>query len=354
MSRLDLYLLRRIAGTFAIVFLSVAGLAVTLDLLANANKAMQVAGDVGGLGRYALARLPLIAQKLAPIVGLLTALLTLLGLARSGELAAAAAIGAGQGRTVRALLPAAAMVALSLFAIGEFATPPAANVLRAMGLNPFARIARPTDAVWLRQGEDIVRIGRVSPDEATLTDVSVFRRSADGLLAEAIIAERAERTSAGWTFRDVAIRASDNTPPQQRDTLDWSGPLGPKSFQLLAAHPAELPLSQIRTLARSPGASPKPRFFYDHYIHLKFAAPIAAGLLLLLAVPFAGRMTRGRSLARPLALGLVVGFAYFVFENLMTAAAESGAVSAIAGAWGPPALLACVILAFGAFQERPG
>ena len=76
--------------------------------------------------------------------------------------------------------------------------------------------------------------------------------------------------------------------------------------------------------------------------------------MLLLAVPFAGRMTRGRSMSWPLATGLLVGFAYFVFESLATAAAETGAISPIAGAWGPPITLALATAAMMAFQEKPG
>ncbi len=351
---LDRYLLRRVFGAFLIVLLGVAGLAVSLDVLANADDAIQGSDGVGGIGVYALARLPLIALKMAPIAGLLAALTTLLALARTGELAAAAALGASQGRTVRALLPAAIAIALALFAIGEVAVPPAAETLRAMGLQPFARIARPTDAVWLRDGDDIVRIARISADENTLTDLTIFRRSPDGRLAFEIRAQTAARDGAGWRLQDVVVLPSDGGAAEHGDIMNWPSPLGPESFKTLAAHPAELPLTKLRTLSAFPGASPKPAFFYDFWIQRKYAAPIASALLLLLAVPFAGRLTRGRSMATPLVFGLGAGFAYFVFENLATAAAESGAITAIAGAWGPPAILACAIAALAGFQEKPG
>lgn len=352
--RLDLYFLKRVAGTFAIVFLAVAGLAATLDVLANAEKAVEATGGVDGIGLYALARLPLIALKMAPIAGLLSALVTLLGLARSGELAAAAALGASQGRTARALLPAAFLMTAALVLIGEFAAPPAAAVLRGMGLNPFAEIARPTDAVWLRDGDDVVRIGRISADERQLDDVTIFQRDPEGRLIAEVRAMTATRQDGGWRLEKVVRLQSDASPAVPMEALDWPSPLGSQSFRTLAAHPQELPLADIRALAGLPGASPKPSFYYVHWINLRFAEPVAAGLLLLLAVPFAGRMTRGRSLATPMALGLLVGFAFFVFENLATAAAESGAISAFAGAWGPPALLAAAIVALAAFQERPG
>ena len=138
------------------------------------------------------------------------------------------------------------------------------------------------------------------------------------------------------------------------NVLAWPRPLGPGSFGLLAAHPSELPMQMVRDLGDHPGASAKPPFFYELWVQRKYAAPVGAALMLLLAVPFAGRMTRGRSMGWPLAAGLLVGFAYFVFESLAMAAAETGAISPLAGAWGPPMTLALATATMMAFQEKPG
>lgn len=354
MGALDRYLLRRTLSAFAIAFLAVAGLAVSLDLLANANKAIRYAGDVSGIWTYGVARLPLIALKLTPIAGLLAALTTLLNLARSGELSAAGSIGASQARIVRAILPAAVAVGLALFAIGEFAAPPAAAMLREMGLEPFSRIARPTEAIWLRDGDDVARIGGVSVDENRLDDVTIFRRDSRGRLAYEIRAERAERQDGGWRLHAVEVLTVATAETERGDFMDWLSPLGPKSFKLLASHPSELSLRDIHALADASGASPRPSFFYAFWAQRKFAIPVSAGLLLLLAAPFAGRLTRNKSMATPLALGLLAGFVYFVFENLVVAAAESGAITPVAGAWGPPAILACAIVGLLTLQEKPG
>ena len=354
-STLDRYLLRRLISSFAVVFLGVVGLAATLDLLANADEAVEGAEKLGGLGVYLIARLPLIALELAPIAGLLSALVTLLALARSGELAAAGALGAGQGRSIRALLPAAIGFGLAMYFIAELAAPPAAATLRAMGLEPFARLARPTEAIWLREDQDIARINKASADDNTLTGVRIFRRDADGRLTEEVRAARAERAgSNGWTFHDVTVLPADGGSSRRMNVLAWPRPLGPGSFGLLAAHPSELPMQMVRDLGDHPGASAKPPFFYELWVQRKYAAPVGAALMLLLAVPFAGRMTRGRSMGWPLAAGLLVGFAYFVFESLAMAAAETGAISPLAGAWGPPMTLALATATMMAFQEKPG
>ena len=357
MGALDRYLLRRLATAFAIVFLGVVGLAATLDLLANADEAIQSAINAGsgaGLGSYLLARIPLIALKLAPIAALLAALTTLLTLTRTGEMGAAAALGASRGRIARALLPAAIALGASLFLIGEFVAPPAASKLRDMGLDPFSRVVRPTDAVWLREATDVVRIGHVSADENTLADVTIFRRDGDGRLAYEIRAKRAERESPGWRLLDVTVLASDASPPERGSLMVWPTSLGPQSYRTLAAHPQELDLPTIRNLAALPGASPKPTYYYDLWIQRRFAGPISAALMLMLAIPFAGGLARGRSMAGPLAAGVVAGFAYFVLENLAIAAGEGGAMAPTAAAWGPPATLAFLILTLAAFQEKPG
>lgn len=351
---LDIYLLRRLVGTFSIVLLGIVGLAATLDVLASADRAIEESGGVGGLGVYALSRIPLITLKMAPIAALLSALISLSALARTSELSAAGALGVSQARVMRALAPAAIGLAAALFAVGEFAVPPAAEQLRAMGLKPFAQIARPTDAVWLRDGDDVVRIGRVSADENSLSDVTIFQRHASGLLANEIRAARAERSEAGWRLFDVEVLPSAASPAERGQLMDWPTSLGPKSYKTLSAHPQELPTATVWSLAENPGASPKPSFFYKLWTHRKLSGPISAALLLLLAAPFIGRLTRGRSMATPIAYGLIAGFVFFVFDNLALAAAESGAIGPLAGAWGPPLTLALAIFAGAAFQERPG
>lgn len=353
-SALDRYLLRRLIGSFAIVFFGVVGLAATMDLLANADEAVEGAAELGGLTVYLVARLPLIALEFAPIAALLAALVTLLTMARTGELAAASALGAGQGRSVRALLPAALALGCAVFLVAEYAAPPAAATLRAMGLEPFARLARPTDAIWLREAGDIVRITRADADDRTLHGVTIFQRDEAGRLTQEIRATKAQRIGAGWRFEDVTVLPANAGASQRVASLDWPRPLGPGSFKSLAAHPAELNLASVRALEQHPGASAKPPFFYALWVQRKYAAPVSAALMLLLAVPFAGRMARGRSMGWPLAIGLLSGFAYFVFDNLATTAAETGAIAPIAGAWGPPVTLALGLSALMAFQEKPG
>jgi lipopolysaccharide export LptBFGC system permease protein LptF len=61
---LDRYLLTKVTIAFAIVFLSIAGLAISLDVLSNADKAAQA----GGVLTYVSARLPIISMNLPPLL----------------------------------------------------------------------------------------------------------------------------------------------------------------------------------------------------------------------------------------------------------------------------------------------
>jgi lipopolysaccharide export system permease protein len=347
---LDRYLLKKVTIAFAIVFLSIAGLAISLDVLSNADKAEQA----GGVLTYVSARLPIISMKLAPMAGLLAALVALLGLSRSGELAAAAALGSSQLRTIRALAPAAFALAGLIFFIGEFAIPPAAKTLRGMGLEPFAKVAQPTKAVWLRDGKDVIRINKISDDEREIENITIFKRSIDGLLAFEIRAKSANRTKDGWRLKNAEILDLSDQSRNSEDFINWPSALVPGSFRSLVAHPSELTLFELRAIANSPSVSPKPGYYYKHWIQLRYSAPISSAIMLLLAIPFAGLMMRGRTVAPPLAFGMLSGFAFFVVENFSTVAAESGAIGPYAGAWGPPVLLLLILLSMASFQERPG
>jgi len=347
---LDRYLLSRVTVSFIIVFVSIAGLAISLDILSNADKAAQA----GGVLTYVSARLPILTLKLAPITGLLAALISLLGLSRSGELAAAGALGASQVRTIRALSPIAFAIAGLIFVVSEFAVPPAAQTLRAMGLEPFARIAQPTDAIWLRDGLDIVRIEKVSDNETKIENITIFKRSGAGQLTFEIQAHTAIKKEDSWQLQNAEILDLSDQSKKVVDVVKWSPAILVGSFASLASHPSELTLKELQSLSNAISISPKPKYYYDHWIQLRYSAPFSSALMLLLAIPFAGQMARGRSVATPLALGLLTGFGFFVFENLATVAAESGAIGPYSGAWAPPVALLLILLSMVSFKEQPG
>lgn len=348
---LDRYLARLFLGRFLLLLTGLTALIVLLDLLANADDVVGADGSAaGGLFRYAGLRLPLIIADLLPLSALLAALLTLSFLVRHHELVAMISAGLSQWRLVLALLPAALLAALPQFWLEDQAVPTATSALRAWGVGEYGEAAS-TPMIWLRDGDQIIRIRHIAADGARLSGVTVFHRDREGTLRTRTNAETAVFSDGGWTLRSVQKLNVADGAVTETDALAWQSRLEPARMAILSAEPNELSFTEIQAVLRNAAAS-RPDYVYQTWLHRRAAAPIATLLLIFLAVPLAQRFQRQGGMALPMIAGIGIGFLYFVFEGLTLTVGEAGLLPAAVAGWAPPVALALVGASIAVQFER--
>ena len=350
------YITRLFAARFALLLAGLTALVVLLDLMARGGDV--VAGEgAGALWRYAGLRLPLIVSRLLPFSVLIAALLTLAGMARHRELIVLIGAGVSQLRLMLAFLPALAVIAAVHFWLDDRVAPAAIAELRAWQAAGYGtgQAAPGGTAVWLRQGNDVIRLKGAQATQANggerLAGVTIFRRDAEGILAERIDAASAALEDGGWVLYDVArFDVASNTVATQA-RLVWDGDLRPSLAASLAAHPRELSFARVRALADAPGYGNRPLYLYQTWLNRKLVAPLASLLMILFAVPLGQRFERQGG-AATIAAGVAIGFCFFVFDGFTLAVGEAGLLPPWIAAWAPTLAFAAIGGAMAFHPER--
>jgi lipopolysaccharide export system permease protein len=344
----SLLLLRRIA----LVLLGFAALVQMFDLFGNAD---DIADNYGpGLGPvliYLLYRLPATLALVMPFSILVGSLLTLLNMANNNEVMAFKAAGMSFYRLLLCLMPVGVLFAALHFAIADRLAPAALRALGERELVHTAKQAGPAkpetrSPAWIRDGETIVRAGRVQRDGAALSDVEIIRRNDKGVMVQRRLARLAAFDAAAnaWTLTDVSLlnidgeqRRIEKLPLQQ-----WATKLRPADFADLTVPPNQFTSSDLISLSRAAGIGSRPVFVYETWLHKRLALPVLCLLMVLLAAPVSQANVRSGGTAARMTLGIGLGFLFFVSDGLSTALGETGSLLPVLAAWAPIAIFASV------------
>ena len=199
-------------------------------------------------------RLPQIAIFVLPLAALIGSAAAFRLLAARREMLAARACGYSPRAAAAAAAAAAAVLAAAHFLAGEYALAPAENALRVLGA-PAGREARVFGrALWLRDGGDYARAGRVEFGAEFLEDISIYRISPTARLTAVIEAPRAHwREGEGaadsfWDLQDArVIEVSESSRRDFRfSNFEWRGGLTPEVFAAFLVKPRAMATSHLR------------------------------------------------------------------------------------------------------------
>lgn len=355
MSIIARYLSRRFLTYFALMLAGLALLALTLDLMEEADRVLASSrGGIPGLLLYSALRLPEISSQMLPIAALLGTLLVLGQLLRHNELVALWGSGVSPAGMMLSLLPVVVVLAAVHLANNDLAVPVTRLELRDWGVSDARKtgfFAEDHSFVWLRSGDDIIRTPPTPDANGALHQVSVFRRNADGRLIERIDADRAEPRQDGWMFYGVTLNLIDPAVTRHEDSLFWSGRIELEALPLVASDMRELRSSDLVRLIENDAFGQRPPDRYRTWLHARIASLFLPGLMIYLVISLAQRFRRSGAFGTLLLASLAIGFAFFALDGICLALGESGLLPAWFAAWAPKAALACLIGTFVLSRE---
>lgn len=343
---LALYVSRQFLARFFLCLGAFAGLVQLLDLLDNTKDIL--ARDGSGFSTvlfYMRLRIPSIALQMISISALLAALVTLLGLVARNEIVAMKSVGVSYLRLLATFAPAAALIALLQFTLGEWIVPQSDRTLQLWWEETAPRASEsstPREAgaiTWVRRSDTIVAVGTIHLPGDRLDRLRIFDIDDTGLLSAMIIAERATFAGGRWQLSGVEkidIRGN----PTRVATTEWETTLRPEDFADLALPPRQYSIAALAGLIDRSKVGARNIRFYEAMLQKKFAAPVATFLMVLIAAPVAQTSRRRGGGGLAFALGIVVGFAFFVTDGLVLLMGESGVFPPFFAAWSPTILFA--------------
>ncbi len=360
---LDRYILTVFARVFAVAVVAAVAVFVVSDFTQLIDEMFRY--DVPS--RVFLAYYPYLSLQIfydvAPVLVLVTTLVTFGLLAQQNEIVAAKALGLSLFRLASPVLVAALAVAALSVAL-ENSVLPASNAKAAElrerirgNSSPGESYQRP-DRHWrFAQAGDgggyIYNYRHYDAHRQTLQRLQVFRFDANHRLIARLYAAAARYVpfasgeTGGWRLLDSWIREFDGLNIQSSRRFSGPQPVdipeGPEFFASEIKFAEQMNRRELERhiddLAEAGNDVPELRVA----LHNKTAMPVVCLVMALVALPFAFRLGRQGAL-HGVGLSIVLGIVYYGAISVCTTLGQSEALPAVVAAWSPNALFATLAL----------
>jgi lipopolysaccharide export system permease protein len=313
-----------------------------LDLLTTTADILAYPGNgEGELLRYVGLRVPQLIARFLPYSVLLATIITLATFNQNSEVVAMKAAGLSAHQILAPLLLAAGLVSVTSFAFNERVVTRATGTLsawQAVDYGPVPQDSGVRSNVYLAVGNDILSAATVSGSgpATTMRNVTYYERDPKGMIQREMTSDGAIWANPGW--RLPAPRVFDvHTAQATRSAAPVvvARDLTPDQVALGKVDPDAQPLAKlsrsIRALDKEGRRTAELKGKWWH----KISGPLSAFLMPLLgAVAGFGLARSGFLLARA-AIGMALGFAYFVVDNAALAMGSFGGYPPLLAAWAP-------------------
>ena len=340
--RLSTYMVRLFLTRSLAVLVALVLILMTLDLLGESGKILAVPGNGDSdLWHYVALRIPLLISRFLPFSVLLGTLIAFVGLNQHSEVVAMKAAGISAHQILAPLILASLGISAVLFVFNETVVVKSARVVTAWTDNDYKPI--PPDSgvlsnVWLLNGEDLIKAGRVSGQGASfhIDNLAVYDRTG-GELSRVIKADSAVPNLGGsdWMLRGArTYDANMNLVMKQPQTAGLPG-VTPTQLTLAKVDPTQLDYwtlqQRIAELEAAGRQTDEARAGLAH----KISQPLSILLMPLLAAVAAFGLARSGQVLVRACIGMALGFAYFVADNFSLAMGSNGAYPPAIAAWAP-------------------
>jgi lipopolysaccharide export system permease protein len=200
------------------------------------------------------------------------------------------------------------------------------------------------DPIWIRTSGGPVSYMSASPDGRRLSNVRIYLRGENTLLAERISARTAEWERGVWQLEgvDQLQIPADRTLHAAEPTLTWETNLRPGDVRRAEIARPHLSGVMLADVIGGERAASQPISYYQTALYRTFVSPLAPFIMLLLALPTLRSLPRRDDGGAALLLALTLGLGFLLCDGFMAALGTSGRVPALAAALAAPALFAVI------------
>lgn len=272
--------------------------------------------------QYVLRTLPQLALDLAPVTGLLGALVGLANLSRHSELIAMRSAGLSPGRLLQSVMMPATLLAIMLLLIAEYIAPVFQQ--QAEEQRSIIRSGRSSlvhgKGLWSNAGLRFFNVRKLEHGRVP-TDIDYFEFNPEGKLVMYAHADRADLDH-GREWSLINVHKKTWTGKIQTETLEEldMGPFWKKSeLPLLSLPTSAMSISDLYTYARHLKATGQRSERIDLAFWQKIMLPLMLLTMVSMAIPVGATNTTQRSanLAIRLAGGAIIGILLYLGSQVL-------------------------------------
>ena len=311
-----------------------------LDLLSNSGDILAYPGNGDAqVWRYVSLRAPEIISTFLPFSVLLGTVLTLIQMNQNSEVIALKASGLSAHQVLSPLLLASLGVAAFSFAFNDRIVSRASATLaqwEKVNYGPLPRDRGDRSNVWVRDGDDLMSADGVHGKGASvrLEGVTIYDRTGGNLMA-IIRAGAGRREGEGWRIGPATrFDVATGKLVQMGNILVARG-VRPDQFTLGPVDPDGLSFAGLQSAIGDLADAGRPTKSLEGALWHKLSGPLSSVLMPLLGAVAAFGLARSGQLLLRGAIGMALGFAYFVADNFALAMGNLGAYPPFLAAWAP-------------------
>lgn len=346
MFRIALYQRYLMREVFAAVFLVLAAFLALFSFFDLINELRSV-----GRGGYQLSHallfvtlsLPGLIYELIPIATLIGSLYALSTLARHSEITVLRASGLATKDLLMTLFRVAGLLALLTLFVGEGLVPFAertAQELRARALSKVIAQQGFETGLWIKDGRSFINIRKAMPD-SSLKGVRIYKFTSANTLESVMEAEDAVfQQPDRWLLSGVVrtVLEADNSWVERRETVEWHSAVNPDLLSVLMVSPERMSLLGLLNYRQHLSENKQQTERYEIAIWKKIIYPLAALVMVALALPFGYSHDRVGGVSLKIFAGVMLGILFYALNGLFSNLGIINAWPPFASATAPSAL----------------
>ncbi|MEN6468609.1 MAG: LPS export ABC transporter permease LptG [Smithella sp.] len=340
MKLIDKYILKEFLRFFLITCITFIALYLIIDFFEKFRMFMSNHATPAQMASYFFYSIPFIISMTLPVAILLSTLLTYSFLSKFSEITAMKANGISLYRMAVPALVVAAIVSVFLFFFTELVTPASVmkrdhiikvDVQKQKALGFFKQ-----NEIWYRGHNAIYNFKMFDIEKNILRGITINQLNPDFTLNTRIDAERAEWKNNQWVFYNLMIATfNQNYAP----SLQWHKekviaiPEQPNDFKIIQKDVEKMGYFELRRYVNKVRAEGYDTSGYLIDLYGKISFPFVCMILVFIGMPFSVRSERSGGLMQSLAMGIFIGFSYWIVHAFSMSLGKSGILPAFAAAW---------------------
>lgn len=316
------HLAREIYASTGLVLLAFLLLFAFFDLIHQLESVGRGGYQIQHALGYVILTLPGRLYELFPICVLIGTLYALTVLARHSEITVLRAAGLSTGDLLLTLAKIGLVFAVMTLLVGEFLAPPAERAAQQLRLKAMGKLVAQEfrSGLWVRDERSFVNVREVRPD-ASLRSVRVFEFDDRFQLRSISQAERGRYIGAGTWALDEVVRtvfSEDSAHVEKYPEMTWKSALNPDLLAVLMVVPERMSLVNLYIFIRHLSGNQQKTDRYDIAMWKKLIYPLAALVMMALALPFAYMQDRMGAVSIRVFAGIMLGIGFHMLNGLFS------------------------------------
>jgi lipopolysaccharide export system permease protein len=332
------YLAREMSGSILLVLAGFLALFGFFDMISEVKNVGEGSYQLHHAVAFVALRMPGRVYELMPIAVLIGTLYALSTLARHSEITVLRASGMSTGRLLSGLFQVAMAFALMTFLIGEVVAPPAERAAQQLRLREKGQTVGQDlrSGLWVKDERSFVNVQTVLPD-TRLRGVRIYDFDASTKLRSVTdAAEGVYIPPASWLLTGVVqtVLHGEKSEVVRMPDMKWHSALNPDILSVLMVAPERMSMLNLSAYVRHLSENSQKTQRYAIALWKKIIYPLAALVMVALALPFGYTHNRVSGVSLKIFSGVMIGVLFHMlnglFSNLGAINSWSPVISAIA------------------------